>query len=272
MSDYYDPVHASAQATTSHTHLQHHHQLHPPPLASLSPPSKPQSVFADYHLQHPQLLHHGHQHQLLQNQHQQQLQLQLQQQQQQLRHYRSNSSPQQLLNNQNNYHIASSSSSSPTPTPNFTMQAPPSTSPPLGGKPKATRRRRTVVKADVADDPSDGSSSSGNNQTASPPVASANAPRYVQIKTKFPVARIKRIMQADEDVGKVAQVCPPPNSQLCLSPLPSPMTAFLLFFVLPCPARCSSHRLSTIPRLVQIARIPLFNILPPDDIPVPTRG
>lgn len=32
------------------------------------------------------------------------------------------------------------------------------------------------------------------------------APRAVNIKTKFPVARIKRIMQADEDVGKVAQV------------------------------------------------------------------
>jgi len=30
----------------------------------------------------------------------------------------------------------------------------------------------------------------------------------VHIKTKFPVARIKRIMQADEDVGKVAQVTP----------------------------------------------------------------
>ncbi|PWW77490.1 histone-fold-containing protein, partial [Tuber magnatum] len=30
----------------------------------------------------------------------------------------------------------------------------------------------------------------------------------VVIKTKFPVARIKRIMQADEDVGKVAQVTP----------------------------------------------------------------
>ena len=28
------------------------------------------------------------------------------------------------------------------------------------------------------------------------------------MKTKFPVARIKRIMQADEDVGKVAQVTP----------------------------------------------------------------
>jgi hypothetical protein len=30
----------------------------------------------------------------------------------------------------------------------------------------------------------------------------------IQVKTKFPVARIKRIMQADEDVGKVAQVSP----------------------------------------------------------------
>lgn len=28
------------------------------------------------------------------------------------------------------------------------------------------------------------------------------------IRTKFPVARIKRIVQADEDVGKVAQVTP----------------------------------------------------------------
>ena len=30
----------------------------------------------------------------------------------------------------------------------------------------------------------------------------------VEVKTKFPTARIKRIMQADEDVGKVAQVTP----------------------------------------------------------------
>ncbi len=30
----------------------------------------------------------------------------------------------------------------------------------------------------------------------------------IEIKTKFPVARIKRIMQADEDVGKVSQVTP----------------------------------------------------------------
>ena len=30
----------------------------------------------------------------------------------------------------------------------------------------------------------------------------------VELKTSFPVARIKRIMQADEDIGKVAQVTP----------------------------------------------------------------
>ena len=29
-----------------------------------------------------------------------------------------------------------------------------------------------------------------------------------QWKSRFPVARIKKIMQADEDVGKVAQVTP----------------------------------------------------------------
>jgi Dr1-associated corepressor len=30
----------------------------------------------------------------------------------------------------------------------------------------------------------------------------------MDVKTKFPVARIKRIMQADEDIGKVAQATP----------------------------------------------------------------
>ena len=39
----------------------------------------------------------------------------------------------------------------------------------------------------------------------------------IEVKTKFPVARIKRIMQADEDVGKVAQVTP---TAVCTSPLP----------------------------------------------------
>ena len=41
----------------------------------------------------------------------------------------------------------------------------------------------------------------------------------IEVKTKFPVARIKRIMQADEDVGKVAQVTPTAVCKCC-SPLP----------------------------------------------------
>ena len=40
----------------------------------------------------------------------------------------------------------------------------------------------------------------------SPTPMNIEVPRHVNIRTKFPVARIKRIMQADEDVGKVAQV------------------------------------------------------------------
>ena len=39
----------------------------------------------------------------------------------------------------------------------------------------------------------------------------------VEVKTKFPTARIKRIMQADEDVGKVAQVTPIVVCEYCLS-------------------------------------------------------
>ena len=47
--------------------------------------------------------------------------------------------------------------------------------------------------------------------TAAPSVPETTEFRHwarVEVKTKFPVARIKRIMQADEDVGKVAQVTP----------------------------------------------------------------
>lgn len=36
----------------------------------------------------------------------------------------------------------------------------------------------------------------------------SDATNGVDLKTSFPVARIKRIMQADEDIGKVAQVTP----------------------------------------------------------------
>lgn len=40
----------------------------------------------------------------------------------------------------------------------------------------------------------------------------------IEVKTKFPVARIKRIMQADEDVGKVSQVTP---TAVCEFPFPT---------------------------------------------------
>jgi Dr1-associated corepressor len=43
-----------------------------------------------------------------------------------------------------------------------------------------------------------------------------------QWKSRFPVARIKKIMQADEDVGKVAQVTP---VAICKNPL-HPRTIF----------------------------------------------
>ena len=57
----------------------------------------------------------------------------------------------------------------------------------------------------------------------------------IEVKTKFPVARIKRIMQADEDVGKVAQVTPTAVCKFaCSLPTPPPrqtrqtiLTAFI---------------------------------------------
>ncbi|KIW19233.1 hypothetical protein PV08_03527 [Exophiala spinifera] len=40
------------------------------------------------------------------------------------------------------------------------------------------------------------------------PIATTDPSHGIDVRTKFPVARIKRIMQADEDVGKVAQATP----------------------------------------------------------------
>lgn len=57
--------------------------------------------------------------------------------------------------------------------------------------PKAGRQpKRQKIEEDVCDTPAPGEVEG------------------VDVKTKFPVARIKRIMQADEDVGKVSQVTP----------------------------------------------------------------
>ena len=46
------------------------------------------------------------------------------------------------------------------------------------------------------------------NGTASGNAGALLGTEHIEVKTKFPVARIKRIMQADDDVGKVAQVTP----------------------------------------------------------------
>ncbi|KAF2144238.1 uncharacterized protein K452DRAFT_285485 [Aplosporella prunicola CBS 121167] len=48
----------------------------------------------------------------------------------------------------------------------------------------------------------------GGGVVAEGPELAPGVAEGIEVKTKFPAARIKRIMQADEDVGKVAQVTP----------------------------------------------------------------
>jgi hypothetical protein len=50
--------------------------------------------------------------------------------------------------------------------------------------------------------------SSSTSTTAAPSISGSGAIEPAPVKTKFPTARIKRIMQADEEVGKVAQQTP----------------------------------------------------------------
>lgn len=67
--------------------------------------------------------------------------------------------------------------------------------------------RRSSRIAQAADDPH--APAPKYEEPMSPPEPIKPTPSAgVEVKTKFPVARIKRIMQADEDVGKVAQVTP----------------------------------------------------------------
>ncbi|KAK9451488.1 DNA polymerase epsilon subunit C [Limtongia smithiae] len=48
-----------------------------------------------------------------------------------------------------------------------------------------------------------------SSEHATEPVAQDDATQHMPIvKTRFPVARIKKIMQADDDIGKVAQATP----------------------------------------------------------------
>ena len=80
----------------------------------------------------------------------------------------------------------------------------------------------------MSDDKPSAGHSTGKRRVTKPAKVSSAAglsPSGVTIKTKFPVARIKRIMQADEDVGKVSQVTPVAVCTLPLvrnAPRPSP--------------------------------------------------
>ena len=77
-----------------------------------------------------------------------------------------------------------------------------------------TRRPRTESKQNNSDWMADRSSRPGPRRMRQPRIeedCGLPAPgeiEGIEVKTKFPVARIKRIMQHDEDVGKVAQVTP----------------------------------------------------------------
>lgn len=67
--------------------------------------------------------------------------------------------------------------------------------------PATKRLRRTKQEPDAMND-------SFDTQTPAFREAGGDPTLGCQLKTSFPVARIKRIMQADEDIGKVAQVTP----------------------------------------------------------------
>ena len=70
--------------------------------------------------------------------------------------------------------------------------------PKSGTKPGPGRKKKPKVEEEICEKPAPG------------------VEEGIEVKTKFPVARIKRIMQADEDVGKVAQVTPTAVCKLIL--------------------------------------------------------
>lgn len=120
-------------------------------------------------------------------------------------------------------HITTISQPPPPLTPQHHAYIPPDNTP--GTVPMPSRFGKMKLEAEdqvwspqkphIAMDPlqsSNGQSIKSHNDLA-PGVAEG-----IEVRTKFPAARIKRIMQADEDVGKVAQVTPHVVGQ---SPCPS---------------------------------------------------
>ncbi|EDU42681.1 BUR6 Class 2 transcription repressor NC2 alpha subunit DRAP1 [Pyrenophora tritici-repentis] len=70
--------------------------------------------------------------------------------------------------------------------------------------PRGVKKEESMQDADYVPDASVPSMSDANIDLGGAATPGAD----INIKNHFPVARIKRIMQADDDVGKVAQVTP----------------------------------------------------------------
>jgi len=94
---------------------------------------------------------------------------------------------------------------------------------PKRGRRAAAVRAKKAVKENVEEEEEDGNGELLEVEDVKMP---ATTTEPIEVKTKFPVARIKRIMQADDDVGKVAQVTPVVVCEFL------PFLAYSLFFQL----------------------------------------
>ncbi|KAF6228810.1 hypothetical protein HO173_011658 [Letharia columbiana] len=93
----------------------------------------------------------------------------------------------------------------------FPAQYQPPIMPPTNGKAKSRAKSEEDEFTPEAPAKAKGPGRKSKKQKVEEEVCAKPAPGVeegIEVKTKFPVARIKRIMQADEDVGKVAQVTP----------------------------------------------------------------
>ncbi|KAL2164064.1 hypothetical protein VTH06DRAFT_3278 [Thermothelomyces fergusii] len=95
----------------------------------------------------------------------------------------------------------------------YRVSAPARDHPSSPGRADAMPPRRAAAAAAAAAVAAQTSSEAAGDGSSSPSAAPAPAAapspfESVTVKTKFPTARIKRIMQADEEVGKVAQQTP----------------------------------------------------------------
>ncbi|GAP89671.2 putative DNA polymerase epsilon subunit c [Rosellinia necatrix] len=211
----------SAATTTITNHSAYHHlpiQQHPPFPAYNDSNPQHQQLLSPYPHQPSAPYYSLQQQQQPQQQPQQQLQQQPQQPQQQQQ-------PQYLLSHQPGYHSRAASSYylSHTNSSTSTDRLPTSQSPPQQQQqlqqqlhpqphpqPQSQPQPHTHQHQQSQPQPATSNAHSimpRNKAAAAPP---AKEPEIMEspVRTKFPTARIKRIMQADEEVGKVAQQTP----------------------------------------------------------------